>query len=89
MTATATEKTCLELADFARRARLARAISKDFGQGWMSRNARDMVRVAAFAGFDVQALTVHIATTQRDSHRQVNIATVLRCMQEIENDEVS
>lgn len=39
----------------------AREIPDRFGEGWMSKSARDMVRIAAFAGFDIAALTLVLA----------------------------
>lgn len=38
--------------DFEDRVKLSKEISFSFGHGWMSRPARDMLRIALFAGFD-------------------------------------
>lgn len=50
------------MSEFERRAAIARgAIRADFGEGWMTTGARDMVRIAAFAGFDVPELVKRVA----------------------------
>lgn len=50
------------VSDFERRAAVARgAIRADFGEGWMTTGARDMVRIAAFAGFDIPELVRRVA----------------------------
>jgi hypothetical protein len=75
--------------DFERRAAIARnAISADFGEGWMSKAARDMVRIAAFAGFDVKDLVHRVAKTA-DPNRTTNVATIERVMAEILKEEKS
>lgn len=69
--------------EFERRAAIARgAITADFGEGWMTSSARDMVRIAAFAGFDVQALVQRVAMTA-NPNRMTNAATVDRVMGEM------
>ena len=48
--------------EFERRAEIARgAVPGDFGEGWMTTGARDMVRIAAFAGFDIPTLVQRVA----------------------------
>lgn len=48
--------------EFERRAEIARgAVPGDFGEGWMTSGARDMVRIAAFAGFDIPTLVQRVA----------------------------
>lgn len=49
-------------AEFERRAAIARgAVNGDFGEGWMTTGAKDMIRIAAFAGFDIPDLVKRVA----------------------------
>lgn len=69
--------------EFARRAEIARgAIRADFGEGWMTGGARDMVRIAAFAGFDIPELVKRVAMTANPD-RMTNARTVDRVMDEM------
>lgn len=47
-------------AEFEVRAALARSLPRGFGEGWMSKPARDMLRIALFAGFDRKALVARL-----------------------------
>lgn len=70
--------------DFDRRAEIARgAVPGDFGEGWMTATARDTVRIAAFAGFDVPELVRRIAVAS-DPDRMTNAGTVERVMGDME-----
>jgi hypothetical protein len=52
--------------EFERRAAIARgAVPGDFGEGWMTSGARDMVRIAAFAGFDIPTLVQRVAVATK------------------------
>lgn len=61
--------------EFDRRAAIARgAISADFGEGWMTSGARDMIRIAAFAGFDIPELVKRVAfATKHDGMTGVRL----------------
>lgn len=79
MTTTTTTTTT----EFERRAAIASgAIRADFGEGWMTSAARDMIRMAAFAGFDVQDLVKRVAMTANPD-RTTNAATIGRVMDEM------
>lgn len=65
----------MDATEFARRAQIARgAVAADFGEGWMTPGARDMVRIAAFAGFDVPDLVKRVAlATKHDGMTGVRL----------------
>lgn len=68
---------------FTARAAAARAALLDLeGDGWMTSSARDLVRIAAFAGFDVQELKLRVALSTSPD-RMVNAASVDRVMGEM------
>lgn len=69
-------------ADFERRAAMARkpTLSPDV---W-TKPAADMIRIAAFAGFDVQRLIVECL--KGNCGNRVNIRTVERIMGEMESE---
>lgn len=68
---------------FSERAKAARlAVMDDFGDGWMTKGARDMIRIAAFAGFDVHELKRRVALSTNPS-RLVNAGSVERVMGEM------
>lgn len=56
-------------------------------QDWLSRSAQDMVRIAAFAGFDIDALLRRVATSTPVRGRVVNVNAVLRVMGEMSHDD--
>lgn len=58
------------------------AVAAGFGDGWMSSSARDMIRIAGFAGFDVAQLKLRVAKSS-NPNRSVNTATVERVMAEL------
>ena len=60
----------MQATEFERRAAIARgAVPGDFGEGWMTTGARDMVRIAAFAGFDIPTLVKRVAlATKHDGY---------------------
>jgi hypothetical protein len=72
--------------EFDRRAAVARgAIRADFGEGWMTSGARDMIRIAAFAGFDIPELVKRVAmATKHDGMTGVRL--VDRIMGEMEDE---
>ena len=58
------------------------------GDGWMSRNAQDMVRIAAFAGFDTDTLVRRVAfATVGNRGRTINAASVERVMEQMEAEQ--
>lgn len=61
----------------------AAAVPRDLGDGWMSRNARDMIVIAAFAGFD-RAEVVRRVALRSHPGRTTNAATVERVMAEMD-----
>jgi len=67
---------------FEERAAAACAIPQDYGMGWMTRPARDMCRIAAFAGFDMRDLTIRLAKLGH----QVQERHVLAMMQVMEDE---
>lgn len=72
--------------EFERRAAIARgAIRADFGEGWMTSGARDMVRIAAFAGFDVPELVKRVAFATRHTG-MTGVRLVERVMGEMEDE---
>ena len=73
----------LDLQEFHERAALARALPKDFGEGWMSKQAQDMMHIAAFAGFDMQDLTRRLAKLNL---KKVQERHVLRTMDTLRNE---
>jgi hypothetical protein len=64
------------------RVKAAQSIRPGFGDGWLSKSAVDMIRVAAFAGFDIAELTRKVAIGS-DPSRITNTATVERVMSEM------
>jgi hypothetical protein len=72
----------LTLAD---RIAAARAVPGNLGDGWMSRNARDMVVIAAFAGFD-RAEAVRRVALRSNPSRTTNAATVERVLDEMHTE---
>ncbi len=75
-----------ETPEFEARAAMARALPPNFGEGWLSRPARDMVRMAAFAGFDVSALVRRLAGLKL---RVVQERHVLSAMDEMSKGQLS
>lgn len=70
----------------ARRVAAAQAVG-NVGDGWMTRSARDTVRIAAFAGFDVDVLVRRVAlSTVRNRGRLINAASVERVMGEMTDE---
>lgn len=70
----------------AERVAAAQAVG-NVGDGWMSRNAQDMVRIAAFAGFDTDALVRRVAfATVKNTGRTINAASVERVMGEMADE---
>lgn len=70
--------------EFDRRAAIARgAVRADFGEGWMTTGARDMVRIAAFAGFDVPALVQRVAMASAHRDGMTGPRLVERVMDEM------
>lgn len=71
--------------EFRARAELTKGLPAGFGDGWMSVNARDAVRVALFAGFEPRELVLRIVKRSHPG-RRVNERTVLRVMSEMESE---
>jgi len=69
--------------EFRRRVALARRLPPNWGEGWLTRGARDQVRIALFAGFDLQDLMPYLLEASRRSRGLVNAGTVRRIMQEL------
>lgn len=59
-------------------------LPEGYGDGWMSKNAQDLVRIAVyFAGFDAAEVTNRIFATSNPK-LTCNTATVQRVLQEID-----
>ena len=71
--------------DFERRALVVReSLPRDFGDGWMSQAAKDMLRIAIFAGFNTQQLVQQLVMrSARNPHRKVNVRTVEAVLDEL------
>jgi len=67
--------------EFNKRARAAQEIFPR-GSDFYSHNALDMLRIAAFAGFDVKELTRRCCL--RSGARKTNVRTVLTVMEELD-----
>jgi hypothetical protein len=65
---------------------LANQLPERFGDGWLSKNAQDMVRVALIAGFDAKELIRRIALRPRPGRvgATTNAATVEHVMAEMD-----
>jgi hypothetical protein len=61
-----------------------RQLPADFGEGWMSAPARDLMRVALLAGFDAHELGRRIALASHQG--TTNARTVERIMGEMERE---
>ena len=59
-----------------------------FGQGWMSGNARDLVRICVtFGGYDGPELIRRIAiSTAGNAGETINVASVERVLQEMTDE---
>jgi hypothetical protein len=57
-----------------------KGLPKGFGEGWMTKSAQSMVRVAALAGFDAKDLLTRLAKLPRRGERTLNAGTVERIM---------
>jgi len=61
-----------------------RRLSADFGQGWMTRNARDLSRILVhFGGVCPKALNIAVARRVGKSARTVNAATIEHAMNDL------
>ena len=69
-------------AEFEARAARARGVSDSYGQGWMSRLARDMVIVAAFAGFDLYELTLRLARLKLQVVQERHVLAAMHTLSE-------
>jgi hypothetical protein len=69
--------------EFRRRVARARSLPSDWGEGWLTRSARDQVRIALFAGFLIEDLMPRLLEASRRSRGLVNAGTVRRIMQEL------
>ena len=75
-------------AEFKSRSELVNsALSPDFGDGWMSQNARDMLRIAIFAGFDPKVMIRQlILRSAKRPKSSLNERSVLAVMGELTNE---
>jgi len=55
----------------------------DFGDGWMTGNARDLMRIGLIAGFDAGVLARRLARAGKPG-RMLNAATVERVLGEMD-----
>ncbi|KQP62994.1 hypothetical protein [Nocardioides sp. Leaf285] len=71
---------------FDLRAACARlALRPEAGDGWLSANARDMIRIAAFAGFDPDEVLRRVAM-RAHPERDVNVRTVEAVLDEMDGE---
>lgn len=61
------------------------AAPEGWGEGWSSAAARDMIRIAAFAGFDPAEVRRRVVRAGRPG-RAINAATVERVMAEMQTE---
>jgi len=58
-------------------------LQPDFGEGWMTKSARDLARIAVMlAGFDAKDLAIRLARVRARGAR-INYATVNRILGEM------
>jgi len=62
------------------------ALPRDFGDGWMTRNARDLAKIAVtFGGFDAKLVARRLAAVNGRGSR-INAATVERVLHAIRQE---
>lgn len=64
----------------------SRRVGPNVGEGWMTGGARDMLRIAAIANFDIKELVTRLAWIGTQAKRKgslINAATVERVMGEM------
>jgi hypothetical protein len=64
----------------------AAKIPPDFGKGWMTKSARDLLRIAAIADFDTKELCLRLAKV-KPRGENINARTVERIMAEMAKEQ--
>jgi len=66
--------------EFEARAAVARSLPRDFGEGWMSKPARDMFRIALFAGFDRKELVTRLIKLRVSKVQERHVLGIMAAM---------